>query len=327
MNASRSPYLRPRLAGERALVSVGTMNFGKRTPAAEARRMVHRAIERGCVLFDTANAYEGGESEKILGAALKEKSSRAEGVMIATKVGFGRIGGKLEGLSRAAIERAIDGSLTRLGVDVVDLYYLHVPDYETPIEESLATLFDLISKGKIRHFGISNFASWQILEMFRICDEAKRERPVVSQQLYNLLIRQLDIEYFKLTKKHPIHTTTYNALAGGLLARPHVKEEVTKGSRFDKNALYQRRYWSDHFFELKSALEGVAKEAGMSLVDLSYAWLANRPGVDSILVGAGTVAQLDQAIDAIAKDVDEPLMKKIDELSIAFAGTDATYAR
>ena len=106
-----------------------------------------------------------------------------------------------------------------------------------------------------------------------------------------------------------------------------MKEEVTKGSRFDKNALYQRRYWSDHFFELKSALEGVAKEAGMSLVDLSYAWLANRPGVDSILVGAGTVAQLDQAIDAIAKDVDEPIMKKIDELSIAFAGTDATYAR
>ncbi|MGH7330927.1 MAG: aldo/keto reductase, partial [Polyangiaceae bacterium] len=106
MNASRSPYLRPRSAGERALVSVGTMNFGKRTPATEAHRMVHRAIERGCTLFDTANAYEGGESEKILGAALKEK--RGSDVMIATKVGFGRTGGKLEGLSRAAIERAID---------------------------------------------------------------------------------------------------------------------------------------------------------------------------------------------------------------------------
>ncbi|MGH7284062.1 MAG: aldo/keto reductase [Polyangiaceae bacterium] len=325
MNASRSPYLRPRSAGERALVSVGTMNFGKRTPATEAHRMVHRAIERGCTLFDTANAYEGGESEKILGAALKEK--RGSDVMIATKVGFGRTGGKLEGLSRAAIERAIDGSLSRLGVDVVDLYYLHVPDYETPIEESLAALFDLISRGKIRHFGVSNFASWQMLEIFRICDDAKQERPAVSQQLYNLLIRQLDIEYFKFTKKHPIHTTTYNALAGGLLARPHVKEDVTKGSRFDKNALYQKRYWSDHFFSFKSALEDVANEAGMSLVDLAYAWLANRSGVDSILVGAGTVLQFDQAVDAVAKNLDDSLMKKIDELSIAFAGTDATYAR
>lgn len=300
------------------------MNFGKRTPAAEAHAMVHRAIERGCTLFDTANAYENGESEKILGAALKEKRAN---VMIATKVGFGRIDGKLEGLSRAAIERALDGSLKRLGVDYVDLYYLHVPDYATPIEESLTALFDLRSKGKLRHIGVSNFASWQVLEMFRICDEAKEERPLVAQQLYNLLIRQLDVEWFKLTKKHPLHTTTYNALAGGLLARPHVKEKITKGSRFDKNALYQKRYWSDHFFSFKSALEDVAKEAGMSLVDLAYAWLAARPGVDSILVGAGTVAQFDSAVDAIAKDVSPETMKKIDELSVAFAGTDATYAR
>ena len=324
MIAPLSSYLRPRRDGEPALVSVGTMNFGKRTPAAEAHRMVHRAIERGCLLFDTANAYENGESEKILGAALKEK--RAD-VLVATKVGFGRIDGKFEGLSRAAIERAVDQSLARLGVDVIDLYYLHVPDYATPIEESLATLFDLISKGKIRHCGVSNFASWQILEMFRICDDAKKERPLVAQQLYNLLIRQLDVEYFKLTKKHPIHTTTYNALAGGLLARPHVKEEIPKGSRFDKNALYQKRYWSDHFFAFKSALEEVAKDAGMSLVDLAYAWLASRPGVDSILVGAATVGQFDQAVDAIGKKVDAGVMKKIDELSVAFAGTDATYAR
>ena len=324
MNASRSPYLRPRRADEPARVSVGTMNFGKRTPATEAHRMVHRAIERGCTLFDTANAYESGESEKILGAALKEK--RAD-VMIATKVGFGRIDGKFEGLSRAAIERAIDQSLARLDVDVVDLYYLHVPDYATPIEESLTTLFDLVSKGKIRHVGVSNFASWQILEMFRVCDDAKMERPLVAQQLYNLLIRQLDIEYFKFTTKHAIHTTTYNALAGGLLARPHVKEEIPKGSRFDKNALYQKRYWSDHFFAFKTALEEAAKDAGMSLVDLSYAWLANRPGVDSILVGAGTTAQFDQAVDAIGRKVDDAIMKKIDELSVAFAGTNATYAR
>ncbi|HEX7663061.1 MAG TPA: aldo/keto reductase, partial [Polyangiaceae bacterium] len=203
------------------------MNFGKRTPAAEAHRIVHRAIERGAGLFDVANVYENGESEKILGAALKEKRGD---VLVATKVGLDRPGGKVEGLSKAAITKACDDSLARLGIDVIDLYYLHAPDWQTPIEETLMAIFDLRAKGKIRHFGVSNFASWQILEMFALCDAAKQDRPVASQQMYNLLIRQLDIEYFKFTKKHSIHTTTYNALAGGLLARPHSKDEITKGS-------------------------------------------------------------------------------------------------
>jgi aryl-alcohol dehydrogenase-like predicted oxidoreductase len=306
------------------LLSLGTMNFGRRTPAPEAHKMVHRALERGVVLLDTANVYENGASEKILGDAIKE---RRDDCLIASKCGLDRPGGSVEGLSRDAIFRACDGSLQRLGIDKIDLYYLHAPDYGTPIEESMHALFELIHRGKIMHFGISNFASWQILEAFRVCDDARMQRPMVAQQMYNLLIRQLDIEYFKFTKRHRIHTTTYNALAGGLLARAHDIEKIPQGARFDKNTMYQRRFWSEHFFTFKKALEDLAKESGMSLTDFAYAWLASTPSIDSILVGAGTTAQLDQAIDATAKTLDGEVMKKVDELSRTFAGTDATYAR
>jgi aryl-alcohol dehydrogenase-like predicted oxidoreductase len=165
------------------------------------------------------------------------------------------------------------------------------------------------------------------LEAFRVCDEARMQRPMVAQQMYNLLIRQLDIEYFKFTKHHRIHTTTYNALAGGLLARAHDIENIPQGSRFDKNTMYQRRFWSEHFFTFKKALADLAESTGMTLADFAYAWLASRSSVDSILVGAGTVAQLDQAIDASEKTLERDVMKKVDELSRTFAGTDATYAR
>ena len=324
MDESKLPYFQPRNVDQRVLLSLGTMNFGRRTPAPEANKMVQRALERGVLMLDCANVYENGESEKILGAAIKEKRGEC---LIASKCGLDRPGGRVEGLSRDAIFRACDGSLHRLGIDKIDLYYLHAPDYGTPIEESMHALFELIHRGKIMHFGISNFASWQILEAFRVCDEARMQRPMVAQQMYNLLIRQLDIEYFKFTKRHRLHTTVYNALAGGLLARPHDIEKIPQGSRFDKNTMYQRRFWSEHFFVFKKALADLATSVEMSLADFAYAWLASSRSVDSILVGAGTTAQLDQAVDATAKTLDDAVMKKVDELSRTFAGTDATYAR
>src|ERR1019366_2266687 len=177
MNESKLPYFQPRNVDQRVLLSLGTMNFGRRTPPAEANKMVQRALERGVLLLDTANVYENGESEKILGAAIKEKRGEC---LVASKVGLDRVHGqdgrgRVEGLSRDAIFRACDGSLHRLGIDKIDLYYLHAPDYGTPIEESMHALFELIHRGKIMHFGISNFASWQILEAFRVCDDAKMQ--------------------------------------------------------------------------------------------------------------------------------------------------------
>jgi aryl-alcohol dehydrogenase-like predicted oxidoreductase len=319
-----TPYLAPRGA-EPARVTLGTMNFGKRTSAAEAARIMDRAVERGVALFDTANMYTDGESERIVGRAV---AARRDRVVLATKVGYGRAGGKAEGLSRAAITKALDESLGRLATDYIDVYYLHGPDHATPIEETIDAMAEQIAKGRVRHFGVSNFASWQILEVDRLCDERALPRPRISQVMYNLLIRQVEIEYLPFARKYPIHTTVYNPLAGGLLTdRYQVGDSVAAGSRFDKNKLYQKRYWSERMLELVQSYRALAAEAQMSIVDLAYAWLASAPGVDSILVGPGSVEHLDAALDAVGKEVSSELRDKARAIHEAFTGTDASYAR
>lgn len=300
------------------------MNFGKRTPEADSVRVIRRALERGVTFFDTANAYVDGESERIVGRAVAKERDE---VVLATKVGFGRIAGKPEGLSRARILAACDESLGRLATDHIDLYYLHVPDRQTPLAESLDALAELLEKKKILHWGVSNYASWEILEMMHLADARNMPRPVMSQQIYNLLIRQLDVEYFKFTAKHPLATTVYNPLAGGILSGKHTKGASQKGTRFDGNRLYQGRYWNDATFERVAALEGVAREEGVDMVTLAHAWVAGRPGVDAILLGPASVAHLDSAIDACQKTLSPAACTRIDALSREWAGTDVTYAR
>jgi aryl-alcohol dehydrogenase-like predicted oxidoreductase len=312
--------LTTRVKGAPVGIALGCMNFGKRTPAAEAERLIARAIERGVTVFDTANAYADGESEKILGRALRGVRDK---VVVATKVGFGRTGGKPEGLSRARILAAIDESLTRLGMDHVDVYYLHVPDHTVPIEESLAAMETLQQAGKIKAMGVSNYAAWQILEMMHLA-----AAPVISQVLYNLLIREIEIEYAAFTRAHPIHTTVFNPLAGGFLAGKHVRgSPAAKGSRFDKNRLYEGRYWTDRMFDLVDAYAAVAREEGMSLVELSYAWLAGQAHVDSILVGPASLEHLDAAFDACEKRVSDEGRKRIDAIHRAHLGTESSYVR
>lgn len=288
-------------------IAVGTMNFGGRTPAPEAERIVERALERGVTLFDTANVYNKGESEKIVGAALRGRGR------IATKVGA--MG---EGLAKARVLAACDESLKRLNRDSVDLYYLHVPDPKTPFPETLEAISTLLQTGKIKTWGVSNFASWQILELNGLCDRAGMPRPVISQVLYNLLVRQLDVEYFAFTRRHPIHTTIYNPLAGGMLAG---------GKRGESNAMYGKRYWNAALFDLAAKFGALAAEHGLELITLSYAFAAGRPGVDSVLAGPGTVPHLDAAIDGCAATLAPELRAKIDDVHRAYLGTDASYAR
>lgn len=306
-------------------LALGTMNFGKRTPAADGERIIHRALERGITVFDTANAYCDGASEEILGRALKGKRDRA---VVATKVGFGRIGGKPEGLAPERVTAALDESLRRLQLDVVDVYYLHVPDPTTPIEATLEAVSRAMAAGKVRAFGISNYASWQILEIFNACDAARMPRPIVAQQLYNLLIRQLDLEYFRFATKYGLHTTVYNPLAGGLLTgRYAVESSIQKGSRFDKNRLYQGRYWSEPMLGFAGELAGIARSEGMTPVELAYAWLAAKPEVDSILLGPASLEHLDDALAAVEKTVTAQAREKIEQRYLAFSGTETSYAR
>ena len=301
------------------------MNFGKRTPAAESERIVKRALERGVTLFDTANAYVDGESERILGRALR---GAGDTVTIATKVGFGRVRGKPEGLAPERIRVALDESLGRLGVERVGLYYLHVPDHGVPIERTLEAIAEALDSEKIERFGVSNYASWQVLELRHRCESMGLGPPTVAQQLYNLLIRQLDLEYFRFARRYELHTTVYNPLAGGLLTGRYAPgASIARGSRFDNNRLYQGRYWSAAMLQLASGYEAVAREAGLGLTELAYSWLAGHPSVDSILVGPATVEQLDQALDAVASPLPAEVRASVDALHLGHLGTETSYAR
>ncbi len=310
-------------------VFLGAMNFGKRTPEAESKNILARALELGIVHIDTANAYNDGASERIVGAAVKGKRER---VILATKCGFGRIAGRPEGLSRATLLEACDASLERLGTDYVDVYYLHVPDPKTPIDETLDAIAELLEKKKIRAWGVSNYAAWQILEMIHRADTKgggpKLPRPVIAQQLYNVLIRQLDVEYFAFARKYGIHTTVYNPLAGGLLSGKHSRDGSTQGgTRFDKNRLYQGRYFTDAMFDRVEALAKLARAEGMSLVDLSYAWLAGAPGVDSVLIGPASMTQLEEGVRACERGLSPEVRGVIDALYRTWLGTDTYYVR
>ncbi len=307
-------------------IAVGCMNFGKRTTREESERVVARALERGQTWFDTANVYNEGESEKILGRALGGDRARC---LVATKVGLARpSGGKPEGLRPERVLKAIDESLERLGTTYVDLYYLHAPDHGTPLAETLDAVAEIVKSGRARAWGMSNYASWQVLDAMGLADARTMPRPAVAQLIYNAMIRQLDIEWFAFAQAHPIHTTIYNPLAGGILAGSQpTKDAPARGSRFDGNAMYMRRYWTDRMFELATALGEVAKEEGLSAAELAYGWVAGRSGVDSVLLGPASVEQLDAGIDGCAKALPAGARKKVDELYRAFQGTDATYAR
>jgi aryl-alcohol dehydrogenase-like predicted oxidoreductase len=319
-----APFAKRR-AGAPCALALGTMNFGKRTPADESERIVKRALERGIRVFDTANVYNGGESERILGKALGREREK---VAVSSKVGLDRVGGKVEGLGGAAIRRAIDASLERLGTGVVDVYYLHAPDHATDIGETLDAIETLVHRGAVRAWGVSNYASWQILEMSDLARERGLRPPVASQVIYNLLHREIEIEHVAFARHAGLHATIFNPLAGGLLTGKHAgRETAEKGSRFDQNAMYQRRYWTRAMFDRVERLRGLATEAGITLVELAYAWAASRTGVDSILVGPATVEQLDQAIDACARALPEGVAEKVDELWREWTGTDTHYTR
>ena len=311
--------------GAAPTLALGTMNFGKRTPVQEAERIVRRALERGILVFDTANSYCAGESERILGRALGRDRER---VLLSTKAGLGTNPGKPEGLTPGALRRALAGSLERLRTDRVDIYYLHVPDRATPIEQTLDGVKELIDGGQVRAWGISNYASWEILEMRSLAERRGIGAPIVTQLLYNVLHRQLDVEYFAFARRYPIHTTTYNVLAGGLLSGRHrFADGPGRGSRFDENAMYQRRFWTREMFARVDQVGEVAAREGCSLVELAYAWLASRSDVDSILVGAATVEHLDEALSAMARSISEEARARLDELAREWSGSDTNYVR
>jgi 1-deoxyxylulose-5-phosphate synthase len=275
---------------------LGTMTFGAQTDAGAAAEMVNLCLERGVNFFDTANVYNRGESEAILGQALGD---RRQGVILASKV-RGKMGDGPDesGLSRAAIVRAVEESLRRLQTDYLDLYYLHQPDYDVPLDETLAAADALVRSGKVRYVASSNYASWQVCRMLWLA-ERNGWRPVgVAQQMYNLLARGLEQEFLPMAAELGVSTVAYNPLAGGLLTGKHRREEIAAGTRFDGNAMYQDRYWHGENFDAVAELRSIAAEAGRQLVGLALCWLLHHTPTDAVILGASRLGQLAENLAA-----------------------------
>ena len=285
MNAQTG--IQKRAPGAPPALALGAMNFGKRTPAGESERIVRRALERG------VTRLRHGQQLQRRGVRAHPRVARSGGIATASRSRPRRASASTPAGPRVSRPRPCaarsQASLERLGTDHVDIYYLHVPDRATPIEKTLDGVAELVASGRVRAWGVSNYASWEVLEMRAIAEARGLGPPVVTQLLYNVLHRELDVEYFAFARRYPIQTMAYNALAGGLLTGQHAFEgSPEKGSRFDANAMYRRRYWTREMFSRVEQVADVARGEAMSLVELAYAWLASRPGVDSILVGPAT---------------------------------------
>jgi aryl-alcohol dehydrogenase-like predicted oxidoreductase len=308
-------------------VALGTMTFGAQTDETTARRMVDACLDFGVNFFDTANVYNHGASETILGNALRGRRERA---VIATKV-RGKMGGAPDenGLSRAAIRKAMEASLKRLGTDFVDIYYLHQPDYDVPIAETMAAMDELVREGKVRYVAVSNYAAWQVAEIHCVCKSRGFAAPHISQPIYNMLARGIEDEFLPFCKGFEVGVIPYNPLAGGLLTgKQRTAAGPMLGTRFDKNQVYLDRYWHADFFAAVEELEIVARESGITLVELALRWLLAQPLVDSILLGASRVEQLEQNLAASAGTPLQPsILQKCDAVWKRLRGLTPKYNR
>jgi aryl-alcohol dehydrogenase-like predicted oxidoreductase len=279
-------------------VVLGTMTFGAQVDAAAAERMVATALDAGITMFDTSNNYAGGASEEILGRVLKPVRDE---VLVSTKVGshVDLADARVAGLSPTAVRHAVEGSLRRLGVDRIDVLHLHRPDPDTPIEETLASLDELVRSGVVAHIGQSNFAAWQIADMIHLAHAHGWPPILVSQPQYNLLSRRIEGEYATCARRFGLSNVTYNPLAGGLLTGKHrAGDRPAAGTRFSKQ-MYRDRYWNPTQFAAVDRLREIAGAAGLTPVELALRWVIGRPLTDAVLLGASSAEQLQVNLRAL----------------------------
>jgi len=303
---------------------LGTMTFGLQCDEAASRAILDRAAAGGITFLDTADVYPVGggletvgRTEEIVGRWLE---GRRHDFVLATKcVGAMSARPWDRGASRKHILDAIDGSLRRLRTDYVDLYQLHHWDAQTPIDESLRALDDVVRAGKARYVGCSNFHAYQVARALGRSETLNLTRFDSVQPRYNLLFRQIERELLPLCREEGIGVIPYNPLAGGFLSGKHRRDAgPTAGTRFTLgNAAerYQDRYWHEREFETVEALRPLAAEAGMPLARLAVAWMLAEPAITSPIVGASRPEQLDDVLPATEKPLDAALKARLDEMT------------
>lgn len=305
-----------------SVLSFGTMSFAGNdrqsiigsTDVAEARRLVDRCLDAGVNLFDTADVYSRGESERVLGEALKGRRDR---VVLATKVN-GRMGDgpNDRGLSRSHLISACDASLRRLGTDWIDLYQVHSWDGDTPLEETLAALDSLVQSGKVRYVGCSNYSAWHLMKSLAVADRERVQAYATQQINYSLLVREAEYELVPIAIAEGIGILVWSPLAGGFLSGKFRRgEPLPEGTRF---AAQGNRSGFDqaHGYDVVEAVGQIAEARGVSSAQVAVNWLTQRAGVSSVILGARTEAQLTDNLGAASWSLSEEEIQRLDDLTV-----------
>jgi len=308
------------------------MTFGLQIDERAAVTVLDRAAEGGVTFLDTADAYPlgggldlAGTTEEIVGRWLKDKRHQ---FVLATKV-YGRTGPQAWdfGNSRRHIMDAIDASLRRLGTDYIDLYQLHQEDPETPVDETLGALDDLVRAGKVRYIGCSNFLAYRLARAIGRSETLGLARFDSVQPRYNLLFREFERELFPLCLEEGVGVIPYNPLAGGMLSGKHRRgQPPAEGTRFtisNAGAMYQERYWHEREFDTVDAFLKIAKEAGMKPATLAIAWVLRQPAVTAPIIGASRPEQLEDTLAAAEVQLEDALVARLDTLTREFRQGDA----
>lgn len=307
------------------VLSLGTGTFGGKgdffrgfgeTDVNEAKRLVDICLESGMNMFDSADIYSGGAAEEILGAALR---GRRDQVIISTKGSFRRGPGPNDtGSSRFALLRAVEASLKRLGTDYIDLYQLHGFDAVTPIEETLRTLDDLVTAGKIRYIGCSNFSGWHLMKSLAISERHGWARHVAHQAYYSLVGRDYEWELMPLAIDQKVSTIIWSPLGWGRLTG-----KIRRGQPLPPGTRLQSKVTADggpqvpeeHLFRVVDALDQVAQETGKTVPQIALNWLLTRPTVANVIVGARNEEQLRQNLAAVGWNLTPEQLARLDAAS------------
>ncbi|HJO38001.1 MAG: aldo/keto reductase [Vicinamibacterales bacterium] len=299
-------------------ICFGTMTYGDPgwrdwvLPEADAQPFFARALEHGINFFDTADMYSLGVTEEITGRALKALAKRDD-VVIATKAYYPIGDGPNDrGLSRKHLFDAIDGSLRRLGVDHVDLYQIHRWDPDTPIEETLCALNDIVRAGKARYIGASSMYAWQFAKALHLSERHGWARFVTMQNHYNLVYREEEREMMPLCRAEGIGVIPWSPLARGFLAGNRRRDDGGETKRAKSDDFAQEMYYDDQDFAIVDGVVEVAKARGVAPAQVAMAWLLRQPGVTAPIVGASKLAQLDQAVTALEIELDDHECAKLE---------------
>ena len=299
---------------------LGVMSYGSKSwrgwilDEEEGRPFLRRALELGINFFDTADMYSNGASEEVLGRALRDFGPSRDRLVIATKVFF-PLGNdpNQRGLSRKHILHAIDDSLHRLGMDYVDLYQIHRFDYETPIEETLQALHDVVKSGKARYIGASSMFAWQFAKMLYTSDRLGLTRFTAMQNHYNLIYREEEREMIPLCREEGIGLIPWSPLARGFLAGNRSKKDYGETIRAKTDDYGQKMYYQDSDFSVVERVGEIARKRGVSNVQIALAWILQQPGITAPIIGATKMHHLEEAVAALNLKLDDEELKALAE--------------